>query len=179
MAEGGYLVSTVYTPLGHYVVVTGIAECITARLAETTGGVPNRVCIYPGDVAWDACECGMLALTTSVIYPSDSFPTLGVAAVSDCGLPYMVANLQITMLRCIPQISEKRYPTCTQLGTATQIQYEDAFAVWQGTLCCLKILQDNQFIQEFNFGAQTFVGPQGMCGGSTLSVDLGYIGPCC
>lgn len=172
--------STIYSPLGHYVNVTGIAECITERLAETTGGIPNRVCIYPGDVAWDACECGMLALTTSVIYPSASFPSQGITTpVSDCGLPYLVANLQITMLRCIPQVTEKRYPTCAQLGLAAQTQYEDAFAVMQGTLCCLQLMRDNYFVQEFNVGAQTFTGPQGMCGGSTLSVDLGYIGPCC
>jgi hypothetical protein len=173
-------VSSVYTSLGHYVNVTGIAECITERLAETTAGVPRRVCIYPGEVAWDACECGMLALTTSRIFPSSSFPTLGGETISDCGMPYMVATLEITMLRCIPSIQEgKSPPTCTQLGNAARIQYEDAFAVWQGTLCCLRLLQDNDFIQEFAMGTQVFIGPQGLCGGSTLTVDLGYVGPCC
>jgi len=172
--------SSVYTPIGHYVNVTGIAECITERLADTTAGVPNRVCIYPGDVAWDECNCGMLALTTTRIYASARFPTLNAELIMDCGLPYMVASLEISMLRCIPSIQEgKRSPTCTQLGNATQIQYEDAFAVWQGTLCCLQAMKEHNFVQEFAIGVQSFIGPQGMCGGSMLAVDLGYLGPCC
>lgn len=179
MAEGGHVVSTVYTPLGHYVNVTGIAECIVERLEATTAGAPNRVCIYPGEVAWDACECGMLALTTTQIFPSNSFPAMGADMISDCGYSYMVANLEITMLRCIPQGDGKRSPTCAQLGDATRTQYDDAFAVWQGTLCCLKLLKQNHFVQEFTLNTQTFVGPQGMCGGSLLNVSLGYLGPCC
>lgn len=172
--------SAIYTPIGHYVAVTGIAECITERLADTIGGIPNRVCIYPGDVAWDSCECGMLALTTTRMYGSGSFPTLNADFVIDCGVPYMVASLEITMLRCIPSLQEgKRPPSCEQLGHATRIQYEDAYAVWQGTLCCLKALRDNNFIQEFAMGAQVFTGPQGLCGGSVLTVDLGYLSGCC
>lgn len=171
--------STVYGPIGHYVNVTGIAECITERLAETTAGVPNRVCIYPGDVAWDSCECGMLALTTTRIAPSSTFPPVSPEVIIDCGIPYLIATLEITMLRCIPQGDGKRPPTCAQLSAATQIQYEDAFAVWQGTLCCLRLMRDAGFVQEFSMGVQTFTGPQGMCGGSVLTVDLGYLGPCC
>lgn len=171
--------TTVYTSLNHYVNVTGIAECITERLATTEAGVPNRVCIYPGDVAWDACECGMLALTTTRITPSSSFPPGGPEVIIDCGIPYLVASLEISILRCIPLGTDKRPPTCAQLGTATRIQYEDAFAVWQGTLCCLRTMRDTGFVQEFSMGVQTFIGPQGGCGGSTLNVDLGYLGPCC
>lgn len=171
--------SAVYTPIGHYVVVTGIAECITERLAETSAGIPKRVCIYPGVVAWDDCQCGMLALTTTRLFPSGTFPEQGVARISECGFPYMVANLEISILRCIPSGDGRTPPTCTQLGNATQTQYEDAFAVWQGTLCCLRTLKDAGFVQEWNISLQSFIGPQGMCGGSTLNVDLGYLGPCC
>jgi len=171
-----------YTPLGHYVNVTGIAECITERLAATTGGLPDRVCIYPGDVAWDECECGLLALTTSRIFGSETFPNEGLAGVSisQCGLPYLVANVDITMLRCVPSVQAgKRAPSCAALGDATQIMYEDAFAVWQGTLCCLLEMRKLGMVAEYNLAAQTFVGPQGQCAGSTMSIQLGYIGPCC
>jgi hypothetical protein len=173
--------SSVYTPLGHYVNVTGIAMCITDRLSLTPAGIPNRVCIYPGDVAWDECQCGMLALTTTRIFGSETFPNEGISGVglATCGLPYMVANLEITILRCIPSGVNKHPPTCVQLGDAAKTMYDDAFAVWQGTICCLREMRNQGFIQEFALAAQTFTGPQGMCGGSTLSINLGYIGPCC
>lgn len=173
---------TTYTPLGHYINVTGIAECITERLTLTEAGVPNRVCIYPGDVAWDECECGMLALTTTRIFGSETFPNEGVSgvALSNCGLPWMVANVEISILRCVPSVQTgKRPPSCAQLGAATQTMYTDAFAVWQGTLCCLLEMKSLGMVAEYNFAAQTFTGPQGLCAGSTLSVNLGYIGPCC
>lgn len=172
--------SSVYTPIGHYINVTGIAICITDRLSLTPAGIPNRVCIYPGDVAWDECQCGMLALTTTRIFGSETFPNEGISGVGlgTCGLPYMVANLEITILRCVPT-GDKRPPTCEQLGDASKTMYEDAFAVWQGTICCLREMRNQGFIQEFNLAAQTFTGPQGMCAGSTLSINLGYIGPCC
>jgi hypothetical protein len=173
---------TAYTPLGHYVNVTGIAMCITDRLADTTAGVPGRVCIYPGAVAWDECECGMLALTTSRIFGSETFPNEGVSGVSlaQCGLPWMVATLDITMLRCVPGTQGgTRAPSCEQLGNAAQVMYEDAFAVWQGTLCCLLEMRAQGMVAEYNMSAQSFEGPQGRCAGSTLSIQLGYIGPCC
>ena len=173
---------TTYTPLGHYINVTGIAECIVARLALTPAGVPNRVCIYPGDVAWDECDCGMLALTTSRIFGSETFPNEGISGVglSNCGLPYMVASIDITMLRCVPVIQDtKRPPTCEKLGAATRTMYEDAFAVWQGTLCCLLEMKRIGMLAEYNLAAQTFIGPQGSCAGSTLTIQLGYVGPCC
>lgn len=173
---------TMYTPIGHYVNVTGIAMCISNRLASTTGGVPSRVCIYPGDVAWDECECGMLALTTRRIFGSQTFPIEGIPGVgiSNCGLPWMVAELEITMLRCVPSIQQgKRPPSCEQLGNATKIMYEDAFAVWQGTLCCLAEMKEQNFLAEYALAAQTFTGPQGLCAGSTMSINMGYIGPCC
>lgn len=173
---------TTYTPIGHYVNVTGIAMCISDRLASTTGGLPNRVCIYPGDVAWDECECGMLALTTTRIFGSQTFPIEGIPGVgiSNCGLPYMVAELEITMLRCVPSIQQgKRPPSCAQLSDAAKIMYEDAFAVWQGTLCCLREMKSQGFLAEYALAAQSFTGPQGLCAGSTMSINMGYIGPCC
>lgn len=174
--------STVYTPLGHYVNVTGIAMCIANRLDATTAGRPKRICIYPGDVAWDSCECGMLALTTTRIFGSERFPNEGITGyqLSTCGLPYMVAQVEITMLRCVPSVQDgKNPPTCDQLASATRVMYDDAFAVWQGTLCCLRAMKEQNFIQEFNMETQTFVGPQGLCAGSTISVNIGYLGPCC
>jgi hypothetical protein len=172
---------TTYTPLGHYINVTGIAMCITDRLSLTPAGVPNRVCIYPGDVAWDECECGMLALTTSRIFGSQTFPNEGIQGVglSTCGLPYMVANLDITILRCAPPPREKRPPTCAALAASSRTMYEDAFAVWQGTLCCLREMRAQGFLAEYAMAAQTFVGPQGGCVGSTMTINLGYLGPCC
>lgn len=172
---------TVYSSIGHYVNVTGIAMCITDRLADLPAGVPGRVCIYPGDVAWDECECGMLALSTSRIFGSQTFPNEGIPGVglSNCGLPYMVAELDITMLRCVPGPIQQRPPSCDKLAAATQIMYDDAFAVWQGTLCCLREMKAQGFIAEYAMAAQSFVGPQGGCAGSTMSIQLGYIGPCC
>lgn len=171
-----------YTALGHYVNVTGLAMCITDRLADTPAGVPARVCIYPGSIAWDGCDCGLLALTTNRLFASETFPSEGIPGVglSTCGLPYMVAEIEIDMIRCVPGVKDKRAPTCEELATATQTMYEDSFAVWQGVICCLKEMKNQGFVFDYAVAAQTFVGPQGQCAGSNMTISLGYIGlGCC
>lgn len=173
----------IYTPLGHYVNVTGIAKCITDTMTEMGIELPNRVCAVPGsEIAWDDCECGQLAILTSRIFPSLNFPIefADDGRQSNCGTPYLVVQLQISMTRCVPGANQNgKPPTCEALAAATLHSYEDAYAVLQGTSCCVRQMKNDLNIAEFLVGAQDFVGPAGRCAGSTTNVFLGYTGICC
>jgi hypothetical protein len=91
--------------------------------------------------------------------------------MSQCGPAYRVVTYVVTILRCIPAGDENGPPTCAQLDAAAQIQLDDAAAVWNGVICCF-----DEDEHEFTVLGQTMVGPAGFCGGSALTIAVGFTG---
>lgn len=155
------------------VIVTGVGQCIVEELQATpeSGGVPTnmRLCLLvPGNVAWDGCDCGQLALTIQSIYPTQTFPidASDVALNGNCGPFAQVVEVLVSLTRCVPGPDrDGRPPSCAKLRAAALVQQADAFAVRNAVACCLRELKRTQRIQKYTVGRANFVGPEGNCGG--------------
>lgn len=168
------------------VIVTGVGMCVVEELENTpeSGGVPPkmRVCLMvPGNIAWDACDCGQFAQTIQADYPTSTFPVdaseqvLGVGGCGDRPLAYQVLA---SIVRCIPGMKGNPPgipPSCSELQAAALIQQGDAFALRRGVECCLEGYRRNRQILKFSVGRATFVGPEGNCGGVELTYKFELI----
>lgn len=164
-----------------YTIAESLRSCAMVRLAMTTGGVPNRSCVVPGEVAWDECQCGMLAVSIRRLYSSRVFP--GDASQDGefgaCDIPYTVIEYAITIARCVAVTDDAgNPPPCSALDSAAQIWAEDAMAVRNGVGCCLADMIDANTIAEYTLEEQVSVGPAGGCVGSELKALVGIINKC-
>jgi hypothetical protein len=168
---------TFYTPLTFFQVVTGIGECIRAELAATDAGAPERVCLsVPGAIAWDGCDCGQLALTVNRIYGSRTFPAEGadVANEQSCGMPLAVADVTVSVVRCVAGPDDQgNPPSCEQLLADARTWHADVYAVRHAVACCLRDMVDNNQVVEWQLNATAAAGPEGLCAGSTTQMFIG------
>lgn len=171
-----------YTATVIYNTTLTLKQCLVDALATTSGGLPERICVpVPGQIADDACDCGQLALTVNRTYGSRGFPIEGGdVPEADCGQPYIVADITVSIKRCAPNPDDNgNPPTCADLAEAARILEEDRYVVRHAVVCCLKTMRDQDQIAEFQVGTQPTVGPEGGCVGSELALLVGFIGPCC
>lgn len=172
-----------------YTVAQRLLDCASDRLEETSEGVPARVCVLTGPIAWDECQCGQLSVAITNSYPSSNFPTPSANTAASfgsgrCGEPINVFTLTASMLRCVPVSDDAgNPPSCEALAASALVSVEDAFAVRAGILCCLttmlreRDLNGTSVIMGFTVGSQDFV-TGGMCGGSVMTVQVGILSFC-
>jgi hypothetical protein len=165
-----------------YDISVALRDCIRDRLALTTAGVPTsmRVCVVPGQIAWDTCQCGQLDITTTRIFYSRQFPQEATGAESNCTLPYIVAEVTVSVLRCAPTVDDNgNEPTCDELDAAAETWLDDANAVRDAVACCLAALVTAGSVSAYSLNEQVPVGPEGMCVGSEYRVGVGLLNACC
>lgn len=168
--QGSLAVYTVATTL-----VTGISDALDVAGAEPL----NRVCVVPGEIAWDECTCGTLAVTARRFFLSDDFPqgSLGQGLIrsSPCDLPWLVAELAIQVIRCVsgPTGTSLSVP-CPQLDTAAQVLLLDQYVTLTTTVSILCAFKTQDRIVDYVLGEQTTVGPQGDCVGTELVALVGF-----
>lgn len=154
-----------------YVVAGELLEAARVALTTTTAGQPDRVCVVPGAVAWDECECGLLAVSVVRTYRSDNFPTENETLQSLCSGAWRVSDLVVVVARCAPQPGENALaPTCIELDTSAQTTIIDAATVLSAVECRLEELRRDEDIVDYAVRPQTFVGPAGACVGSEIHV---------
>lgn len=161
------------------VIVTGVGMCVVDKLEATfeSGGVPPnmRVCLLvPGNIAWDACDCGQFAQTIQTDYPTLTFPADAseqvLGAGGGCNERPIVYQVLASIIRCVPGMTaDMKPPTCAKLQTAASIMAADAWALRMAVECCLGDLQDDQVIEKFSVGRVNYVGPEGNCAGVELT----------
>lgn len=169
---------TSLTPLAWYAVVSGIGACVQTGLESTLGGIEEdmRVCFsVPGQIAWDDCTCGQLALSVGDTYLSTQFPAPATAQPQDkCGPPFWAAPITISVLRCAPGYDHNQNPpTCEALATASMILESDRVALLQSVACCLKAMYDAHTIAAYTIGVIATVGPDGGCVGVNMNITVG------
>lgn len=150
-----------------------ILAAIDAELATTPYGTVPRVCVVPGELAWDECECGMLAASPQRFFLSDEFPQdalgRGLVRSGPCDLPFLIAEISITIARCAPQPPDGQLaPSCAALDLAAKTLLSDAFVVMIKTTEVLCELMASNEIVEYVLGEQVTRGPEGMCVGTEL-----------
>lgn len=161
------------------IVVTGVGMCVVEELQNTpeSGGVPPnmRICLMvPGNIAWDACDCGQFAQTIQRDYPTINFPGDASEQVigpsGGCGARPIVYQVLASIIRCVPGMTGNppQPPTCAKLLPAAQIMQADAYVLRRAVECCLDDMQANYLIEKFVVGNVTYVGPEGNCAGVEL-----------
>lgn len=155
------------------ILVTGVDD----ELRESPAGRPERACVVPGEIAWDGCDCGMLAVSPRSWSVTDSFPdasdTSGSLRVGPCELPWVVAVIETQIIRCAPSPDGHMIDVpCSQLDVAAEILIADAALTLRRVTVELCQLRADDQIVDFIVGEQLTVGPQGGCVGSSLSVQV-------
>lgn len=160
-------------PTAFYDVALLLITEIDAALAASAYGSVDRVCVVPGEIAWDACECGMLAISPRRFFLSDEFPAdalgQGIVRTSPCDLPYLVTEMSITIARCAPQpVGGALTPTCVALDGSARVLISDAYVVLSTVAQVLCELVGADQIVDWVLGEQVARGPDGSCVGSEL-----------
>lgn len=168
--------------LAAFIIVTGVGECVVAELADTEGGVPDRAClIVPGDIAWDACDCGQFAQTITSVGPTDQFPTPATGdIITPCASKLLLVSVTLSLTRCAPGLQRNNEPpTCAQQLEAARILEDDRSAVRRAVFCCLRALLRTYRIHNMSIGTASSVGPQGGCVGVEMSYQFSIPSDCC
>jgi hypothetical protein len=172
-------------PFAGFELAEHLRDCIAPYLAGTTSGMPNRVCITTGAIAYDECECGQLAISLVNQFETATFPEPWTGeqnqGVGKCGPPLYAFQYTVSMLRCSPETDTDAPPSCTAIGAAARVTVEDAWAVRAGLMCCMCAgVRRNpetgvKLFERYWVGPQAEVGPEGLCQGSELTVIIGVI----
>lgn len=182
-------------PRSGHIIGERIRDCIIPYLEDLPHydeDKPYRATVETGEVAWEDCRCGQLAVSLVSASPSTSFPVpramgddIGSSpGESKCATPLFIFEYNVTVLNCAPSGGNSaKAPSPEAIGNAALISVADAWAVRAGLMCCFKQLTsyDNpggKVVERFQIGTQTFVGPQGSCQGSELSVTVGIMNNC-
>lgn len=168
-------------PLSFFTIATTVLECVRERI-EDVANLPgfDRVCVVPGEVAWDACDCGQLTINNPSQFSSNSFPSpiLG-GDQTQCGAPLIASTFTVTALRCAPSSSKNGHPpTCAALSDAAELLYQDKYYMRAAIICCLAELQRTHVLEQYTVGTVTEVGPRGGCVGAEMSFTVGLINDC-
>lgn len=161
-----------------YQVLNGLLIEVNTRLIATAAGQPARMCVYPGLIAWDECDCGQLAGAISRIYLSDNFPLphtgRGQGETTSCHPAYKVAECVVSLMRCAPSPATNAIaPTCEALDAAAQTWAIDADVALAGVLCKLEDYKDDGTIIDYRVDNQMPAGPEGACVGTDVHFLVG------
>jgi len=146
-----------------------VAERLRAAIHAALTIKPARSGVVPGAIAWDACDCGMLAVSVGPVYPSENFPAQQVARVGGCDAPWEVGEIIIQLIRCAPNpVGQQLYPPVAALDASAQEVRRDAYQVLLATsreLCAMDAARE---ISDFLVRPQNTQGPLGGCVGTEL-----------
>lgn len=137
---------------------------------------PERVCLVPGEIAWDQCECdGQLAVSVARVYPYEIFPQeISAVATPACQAPYEAAEIIISVIRCAPQPQgQDLAPSCAELDTATGVHLQDVSQVLDATSRKLCAMYSSDDVTDYLITSATALGPEGSCVGFALRVLVG------
>lgn len=169
--------------MGFYEVGQLLVTNVAQSLVDSVGGPVQRACVVPGDIVWDDCNCGLLAVTVLRWFLSDDFPesSSGFAASSNtrttpCDLPWLVGELHVQVVRCAPTPGDNAVSVpCVELDAAAQILWSDAYVTITETVSTLCGLREADQIIDYVLGGQETRGPLGDCVGSDLTVQVGLM----
>lgn len=167
------------TLLSTWDVAVLLRDCALNAVDHTGDLNIARVCVVPGEIAWDDCQCGQLAVSMQRQYLSMSFPLEEVNHEDDCGAPWLVASYLISLARCVPIPSVNGViPDCTALEASALQLDTDMRKLRRGVQCCLDTAFNTHTISAWELGAGEVNGPQGQCIETTLLVLVGFTNEC-
>ncbi len=153
---------------------------LEAALSDSLGGPVQRACVVPGEIVWDECNCGLLAISTRNWSLTDEFPETSAAfganasaRTTPCDLPWLVGDLHIQIVRCAPIPANGAISVpCATLDAAAEILLSDAYTVMTETVSTLCELRETDQIIDYLLGGQETTGPEADCVGSELVASV-------
>lgn len=182
----GFLINL--TSPGFIHIVTGVGQCVIEALEQTPAGAPCRQCkLVPSSVIpWDDCGCppgggdsdcaGQVALAITRVYGSESFPSPIAKSFRKCNHRYDVAEVLVSVTRCIPAMNaDGTPPTCAEELAAAVMLDNDRTATRQAIACCLAGANQAHpsWLSEWSIGDTRLLPEQGGCGGSETTFLIG------
>lgn len=140
----------------------------------------NRKLITTGQIAWDDCCNGQLAVSYTRTSPTEAFPTEAMALSqysdgTECTPPYEIGEITVQITRCAPQaLNGQDAPSPDALSKHALQNMIDANQIRVAVsraLCSLKADVTQRF--DYFVRAQLFLGPEGACDGSELYLYTG------
>lgn len=161
---------------GLYDAATLVIERVHTQLSATPSGWPGNARVYPvpGQLAWDECQCGLLAVEMQPAFFTQSFPNPSPQREDGCR-PFLALPLLITVLRCAPVIEKgETSPKPSSLDLGASVMYDDVEALLRGTASAAHELYEDYAVLAYSLNNVTPVGPQGGCVGITQQIILGF-----
>jgi hypothetical protein len=158
-------------PLKWHTVASRLEQAIYQELTVT----PARHGVVPGAIAWDACDCGLLAVSVGQIHPTEQFPNPVQARVGNgCDAPWEAAEIIMQVVRCTPTVDDVGEPPTTgALDESAREILQDAYEMMRAVSTTLCEMNDAREISDFLMRPLTPQGPSGACGGNELRAVVG------
>jgi hypothetical protein len=149
-----------------YTVASRLEQAIYAKLTVT----PDRHSVVPGAIAWDACDCGLLAVSVGTIYPTEQFPNPAQARVGNaCDAPWEAAEIVMQIVRCAPNPDDVgNPPTTADLDASAREVLRDAYEMMRAVSTTLCQMNKDREISDYLMRSLTPQGPSGGCVGNEL-----------
>lgn len=148
-----------------YTVASRLEQAVYVALTDK----PDRHSVVPGAIAWDACDCGMLAVSIAQVYPSETFPAPQAAPFGACQAPYEVAEVVVQIIRCAPSAQgQALWPPVAALDASARQVARDAYETLHAVSVELCDMNEARDIADYLIRPQVAQGPQGGCVGSEL-----------
>ncbi|MDJ1137925.1 hypothetical protein [Streptomyces iconiensis] len=149
-----------------------VAERLRAAVHDALTDKPQRSGVVPGAIAWDECDCGLLAVSVGPIVWSDEFPDEATTRTANCNPVYEAAEIIVQVARCAPSPQgQDMAPTVAALDAAAQAVARDAYETRCAVLTALVGMVDED-IRDYFLRPQTPQGPAGGCVGTELRVSV-------
>lgn len=157
-------------PARWYTVGTYLVTAVRDGLSSK----PGRAGMVPGEIAWDACDCGgMLAVSLSRLYLSDTFPEETEAVNGACQPPYEVGQYTVAVVRCAPNPDGvEAAPPADELDTAAGLLLQDATEMLDAVSALLCRLKEEDEVLDYLVTPVEPVGPEGGCVGVNVTVRV-------
>lgn len=159
--------------------LVALRDCLATALTGTIKGGVCRLAIEPGAVAWDFCSStvdgdgneinGQAWVRWTNRFPYSTFP-IPANSARPCGFPKAVV-IEMGIIRCVPIMDDRGNPPDADAMTdAAQAAGIDGEALlW--AVCCASST-DAFKNRSILVGNLLPVGPQGACGGVTLTLTM-------
>lgn len=153
-------------PLKWYTVASTLEQAMYVELTTK----PDRHSVVPGAIAWDECDCGILAVSVGTIYPTEQFPTPATTRIGNsCDAPWEAAEIVMQVVRCAPNPDDPMTaPTTAALDASAREVLRDAYEMMRATSIKLCEMNQAREISDYLMRPLTPQGPSGGCVGNEL-----------
>lgn len=158
-------------PLKWYTVAAALEAAVYAELTTK----PDRHSVVPGAIAWDECDCGLLAVSLARIHLSDTFPAQLTTRVGACDAAWEVGEYVVQLIRCAPNPDgvDDLAPSTAALDASAQEILQDAYELLHAVSVKLCEMKADRDIVDFFLSPLTSQGPSGGCVGNELRFLVG------